>query len=348
MTAQEAECDARVPGGIERFRESTGWIGSARAFLRALGELAQFALADVPVLIIGETGTGKELAARAIHYLGTRRDGPFVPVNCGALPDRLFENELFGHSRGAYTGAGETTNGLIGHAEGGTLLLDEVDCLDRHSQTALLRFLQDKRYRPLGAGQDRIADVRIVASSNAGLAGLADEGHFRRDVLFRLDVARVELPPLRNRREDIPALAQHFLELGAKRFSRPCPALSPRALDQLVAHDWPGNIRELENVILRMILLANGRETIDWFTPARSGDSGSETRPASPPPPPMTATLKEARSRCLAEFERDYLISLLRQSKGSVTAASRHAETERRHLGRMIKRHGIDAAAFRA
>jgi two-component system response regulator GlrR len=346
-TCRRDPSSGRGAAALVGFREAAGWIGSAPAFLRALGELEHFARVDVPVLILGETGTGKELAARAIHYLGSRSSGPFVPVNCGALPERLFENELFGHSRGAFTDAGEASSGLIAHAEGGTLLLDEVDSLDRHSQAALLRFLQDRMYRPLGAGGDRRANVRVIASSNARLAELVEDGRFRRDLLFRLDVARVELPPLRARKEDIAALARHFLAIGASRFELPCPDLGAETLLQLLGHDWPGNVRELENLMLRWILLQRegGPDepgTADAVATAAATAQTSEAARGQKLP-----ALKLARANCIADFERHYLASLLERANGNISAASREAKTERRYLGRLIKRHQIDPAAFR-
>lgn len=340
---------------LGRLRAATGLIGGASTFVRALEDLARFAAADVPVLIVGETGTGKELAARAVHYLSRRAAGPFVPVNCGAMPERLFENELFGHSKGAFTDAGEAQTGLIAHAEGGTLLLDEIDSLDNHSQAALLRFLQDRHYRPLGAGSDREADVRIVASSNACLNACAAIGTFRRDLLFRLDVAQVRLPPLRERREDILPLARNFLARIAGSNRTDPPSIGAKVAASLLAYAWPGNVRELENVIHRALLLAQGAPEILRAPPvtddpadppllaatvaADCGDAGGSSE--------FSGTLKEERARLNAAFERHYLSWLLFHTAGNVAAASRQAGTERRHLGRMIQRHGIDAKTFR-
>ncbi len=340
---------------LGRLRAATGLIGSAPSFVQALEDLARFAAADVPVLIVGETGTGKELAARAVHYLSQRTDGPFIPVNCGALPERLFENELFGHGKGAFTDAADAQTGLIAHAEGGTLLLDEVDSLDSHSQVALLRFLQDRHYRPLGAGTERLADVRIVASSNACLETCASDGRFRRDLLFRLDVAQVRLPPLRERKADILPLARHYLTQIAVRYQIKVPMLSPAVADAMLRHAWPGNIRELENVMHRALLLAGGGRQISRAPPITEDadepplsnpDVGGRCAPLAMSPP-ICETLKEERARLNAAFERDYISRLLVQTAGNIAAASREAGTERRHLSRMIHRHGIDAKAFR-
>ncbi len=317
-------------------------IGNAPVFQEALGQLRCFARVNVPVLIFGETGTGKELAARAIHYQSSRASGPLVPVNCGALPDHLLENELFGHSRGAFTDAREASAGLIAQAHGGTLFLDEVDTLSMRSQVALLRFLQDGRYRPLGGGSECLADVRIVAASNARLDKLADAGCFRQDLLFRLDVASVLMPPLRERAQDILPLARHFLARAAADFDRPVPALDKQAEAQLLAHGWPGNVRELENAMRRVVLLHAGAvKTVPL--------AGAERvqPPAQPVADDFSGGLKCARARRTDAFERRYLNWLLAQTAGNITEAARVAGTERRHLGRLIQRHGIPVENYR-
>jgi len=331
---------------VERARRAQGIIGSAPNFLDALDQLACFAAVDISVFIGGETGTGKELAARAIHYLSSRARGPFVAVNCGALPERLFENELFGHDRGAFTDARGSQRGLIAQAEGGTLLLDEIDCLDAHSQAALLRFLQDCCYRPLGAGRDLTANVRIIASSNVRLERSVEQGTFRSDLLFRLDVARVELPPLRERRVDILPLARHLLAKAAERHFLPVPTIGAALEQSLGEYDWPGNVRELENGMHRALLLADGPELLPWSfrLPAGADRLHSHTGPGGAE---FAGSLKGERARLNRRFEREYLTWLLDRAAGNITAASQVAGTERRHLGRLIRRHGIDASGFR-
>uniref|UniRef100_UPI0035C9E271 sigma 54-interacting transcriptional regulator n=1 Tax=uncultured Sphingomonas sp. TaxID=158754 RepID=UPI0035C9E271 len=323
-------------------KRKSGIIGSAPTFLAALEDLRRYAAADVPLVITGETGTGKELAARAAHYASARSIAPFVPVNCGALPERLLENELFGHRKGAFTDAREARGGLIAQAEGGTLLLDEVDSLDPHAQVALLRFLQDQRYRPLGCDEERQADVRIVAATNAPLERLVAEGRFRRDLLFRLDVARVELPPLRERSEDILPLANFCADRAAARLRLPRPRFDEAVKRRLLDHDWPGNIRELENVMQRAVLLAE-----DGCIRRCPGIERTPRPEPTAAAEPLRGSLREARERCNFAFERAYLTMLLARTGGNITAASRMACTERRHLGRMIQRHGIDPSGFR-
>jgi DNA-binding NtrC family response regulator len=322
-----------------------GMIGRSPAFLKAMDELVRFAQADVPVLILGETGTGKELAARAVHYASARRSGPFVPLNCGALPDSLLESELFGHRRGAFTDAREARKGLVAHARGGTLLLDEVDSLSPRAQAALLRFVQEGRFRPVGADAEEPTDVRIVAAANVELSELAERGRFRRDLLFRLDVALVRLPPLRERTEDILPLAHHFLSLLAARHRMPEPRLTADNEARLIAYGWPGNIRELENVIHRALLLAEDGvigDALRLGAPARS-DVADQDAPSG-----LAGGLKAARMQQAREFERAYLTRLLALTGGNVSAASRIAGAERRHLGRLIRRHSIDPDFFRA
>jgi len=196
-------------------------LGKSLEFTQVLQQIDRFARCDAALLINGETGIGKELVARAIHYLSQRRDGPFIPVNCGAIPDSLIGSELFGHSRGAFTDAREARQGLIAQAEGGTLFLDELETLSASGQVALLRFLQDHEYRPLGASQSRLANVRVIGATNANLAALAKQGTFRQDLLYRLNVLTLDLPPLRSRGDDAVVLAQAFLRTLCSRYQQP-------------------------------------------------------------------------------------------------------------------------------
>jgi two-component system, NtrC family, response regulator GlrR len=337
--------DFSCSGGVSQLAEAcaaAGIVGVARSFLNAIDQLSRFALADVPLLIAGETGTGKELFARAAHYLSPRSAGPFVPVNCGALPERLFENELFGHGRGAYTDAREAQRGLIAMAEGGTLLLDEVECLDPHSQAALLRFLQDGHYRPLGAGKDIRADVRIIASSNAVLDDRVADGLFRSDLLFRLNVAKIRLPPLRERREDILPLARHLLSGIAKKHGRRAPKIDADAIPQMLAYGWPGNVRELENVMHRTLLLTDEGCAI---TSLSLGFGQVDLSPAEMAKV-FTGKLRDERAQINAAFEREYAAQLLAMTQGNITAAARVAGTERRYFGRLVARAGLRASAF--
>src|SRR5689334_14133806 len=230
-------------------------IGESSALLNQLKKLPKIARCDANVLISGETGTGKELYARAIHYGSARAGRPFMPVNCGAIPAELVENELFGHERGAFTSAVTLQTGLVEAANGGTLFLDEVDCLPPFAQVKLLRFLQEKEYRPLGSTRIRRADVRIVAASNLNLEEAVANGKVRQDLYYRLNIISLILPPLRERREDIPLLARHFLDHYASELDKEVSEFSPEALQLLMVHHWPGNVRQLEHVIELAVVL---------------------------------------------------------------------------------------------
>ena len=322
-----------------------GIVGRSPAFVHTLRLMGRYAKFDAPVLISGETGTGKELFARAIHYLGRRSGGPFVPVNCGALPDTLLEDELFGHIRGAFTDARGDRKGLITQAEGGTLFLDEIDALTPRAQVAVLRFLQERQYRPLGSERPRDADLRIVAATNADLSVLIGAGGFRTDLMFRLDVATLRIPPLRERPDDVALLIGHFLDHYAGQYGCAVPALAQGVQAELAAHSWPGNVRELENAMHRAVILAVAGKVASLPL----GTLAAATAAPAPAAEPVHfgLGLKEARAREVEKFERRYLGWLLGQTQGNIAAAARRAGTERRNLGRIIKRLGVAAADYR-
>jgi DNA-binding NtrC family response regulator len=312
-------------------------VGQSPPFIETLRFICRFACCDAPVLIRGETGTGKELVARALHYMSPRSRHSFIPVNCGALPESLVESELFGHERGAFTDARAAKKGLVAQAGGGTLLLDEVDSLTPKAQVALLRFLQDRQYRPVGGERLISADVRIIAASNADLARELAEGRFRQDLYFRLDVVSVVLPPLRARRGDVPLLAQHFLDRFAVSYRRASPVLSPAVMAALASRDWPGNVRELENAMHRAFFAAHADGA-----PPEAPATGSQG-----PATEFSGGLRAARSELVRDFEHRYLTWLMGETRGNVSAAARRAMTARRQLGRLLRRHGIDRASFR-
>jgi transcriptional regulator with PAS, ATPase and Fis domain len=318
-------------------------VGLAPAFRCVVDQLPATAASDAAVLLQGETGTGKELFARALHYLSGRAGFPFVPVNCGSLPDTLLEAELFGHERGAFTDARERRGGLVAEAEKGTLFLDEIDSLTGKAQACLLCFLQDKSFRPVGSTGEQQADVRIVAASNAPLQRRVEAGAFRADLYYRLGVFTLHLPPLRERVEDIPSLACHFLQKHTPP-GKPVPHLAATALSALLAYRWPGNVRELENVILRSIHLSRtpGIEVEDLGLPpspaAAAGDPRQNDRPHS---------YKGMKQQALNAFEKEYLLRLMHSHAGNITHAAQAAGKERRSLGKLLKKHGINPHAFR-
>ncbi|MBS0513214.1 MAG: sigma-54-dependent Fis family transcriptional regulator [Proteobacteria bacterium] len=327
---------------------SFGLLGCSPAFTAAMGLMRRFAETSAHVLVQGETGTGKELVARAIHYLGERRYKPFVPVNCGALPDNLMENELFGHARGAFTDARESQRGLIGSAEGGTLFLDEIECLSLKGQVALLRFLQDGHYRQLGGHGDLRADVRIVAASNQDFSELVRNGQFRQDLYYRLAIMSVDLPPLRQRGNDILLLIDHFLARFAREYRRPVPVLDRASAAAALTHAWPGNVRELENIVHRQFLLAE--EGVVHLEPISDSAAASGASEASGGWNIDFAgmDMKLAKAEVIARFERDYLEQAIAMTRGNVSLAAQHAGKERRAFGKLLKKYGIDRNRFQA
>jgi len=317
-------------------------IGRAPAFLQTLSLIERIARYDVPVLIQGETGTGKELAARAIHYQSARRDAPFVPLNCGAVPDTLVESELFGCERGAFTDARQSRVGLIAAAEGGTLFLDELDSLPLRAQISLLRFLQDYCYRPVGGTRECSGNVRVIAAASPRLSSLLETGAFRDDLLFRLNVLLLEMPPLRERSGDARVLAEHFIERYAHHYGRAARRLTPACLDWMDRYHWPGNVRELDNRVQRALLLSD-EGPLD-LCPGQA--------PTATPVQPVTdenlCSFNLARQQTMHSFERAYLERLMRAAAGNVTHAARLAGKERRALGKLLKKHGIERDAFDA
>jgi len=316
-------------------------IGVAATFRRAVQTASVAAQDDATVLIAGETGTGKELFARAIHYISHRAKDPFVAVNCGALPDTLLEDELFGHERGAFTDAQLRRQGLIAQAGNGTLFLDEVDTLSARGQVALLRVIQDRTYRPLGSQQEWQSGVRFVAATNAPLFDLVNAGSFRADLYYRLCVFSVTLPPLRDRPEDIILLSSHFLRKHAAP-NLAATALSLDAERALLTYAWPGNVRELENAIIRATRLA-GSEPVQVEHLALP--PLSQTNAAASHAVPASGTFRSLKSAAVQRFERDYLTRLMEVTRGNVTHAAQIAGKDRRDLGKLLKKHGL-AGAF--
>lgn len=313
-------------------------IGKNAEFLRILRRLPVMAASNASVLLLGETGTGKEVVAQAIHYASHRASGPWVAINCAAIPADLMEAELFGHARGAYTNAHAAREGLVREAEGGTLFLDEIDALSLAAQAKLLRFLEDKQYRQVGSNCLRHADVRIIAASNRDLRHAAAAGSFRSDLLFRLNVLTLCLPSLRERRDDIPALAQHFFKQANFELDRHLVGITPAAMQRLLVHDWPGNVRELKHVIERAVLLAEGQSL-------QPGDIEIDgTDPVEDTP----LSFRDAKALAIKSFERSYLEQLMLENQGNISRAARAAQKNRRALFELLRRHDIDTARFRA
>jgi two-component system response regulator GlrR len=335
---REAACSAISEAPRENPRIK-GLLGTSPAFARQVARIPVMSACDASVLILGETGTGKELCAQGIHYLSERAGKPWVAVNCGAIPTELLEDEFFGHVRGAYTTAHSTRQGLVREAEGGTLFLDEVDSLSLGAQAKFLRFLQEKEYRPVGSDKSRHADVRIIAASNQNLRRMVEQKRFRQDVFFRLNVLRLHLPPLRERKEDLPILAQEFLRQSALKWKRRVTRLSAAAMCALMRYDWPGNVRELQHVIERAVLLTSGKELLAEELEFDDDSAASAD--------PTAETFCRAKARVVEEFELAYIERLLQAHGGNITHAARAANKNRRAFWQLIRKHHIDPSRFR-
>jgi two-component system response regulator GlrR len=312
-----------------------GLVGESEIFLNEIKKIHHLARCDISVLIGGETGTGKELVARAVHYLSPREDQPFVPIDCGAIPPELTESELFGHERGAFTGAVAKNQGLISAADHGTLFLDEVDALSLAVQAKLLRFLQEMEYRPLGSRETKKADVRVISATNRDLLELVRCNEFRQDLYYRLNAVQLRLPSLRQRWEDIVLLARHFVAKYVVRFNTPPREFSSDAIQKLLAYQWPGNIRELENVIGAAVALCDG-PLISASDLLLNEDQ-----------PEMPTCFREAKARVITEFECRYIIRVLSSCGGNVSEAARAAGKNRRAFWELIRKHHIDVRTLR-
>jgi DNA-binding NtrC family response regulator len=321
------------PSQARRFGEL---VGASLAIREVFAVLERVAGSDATVLVEGETGTGKELVARALHDASPRRRGPFIAVDCGALPEGLLESELFGHVRGAFTGAAQPRSGMLVRADGGTLFLDELGRISPTVQARLLRVLEERVVRPLGGDTERAVDVRVIAASRDDVDAEVAAGRFRPDLLYRLAVVRVGLPPLRTRREDLAILVRELLR--RRGFADEAPA-GPN-LDRLVAHGWPGNVRELRNVIDRAIALAPGaRRFADLairIDPAQRDAAAGDGLPVRSDLP-----YAEAKALVLHELERRYLADVLARTGDNLSAAARESGIDRKHLRSLARKHGL-------
>jgi len=317
----------------EKFFGTKMLIGESQAFLEVVKKIPLIAPTDATVLISGETGTGKEVCARSIHQFSQRANRSFVAVNCGTIPIDLVESDLFGHERGAFTGAVLSKIGMIQEAEGGTLFLDELDSLPLLAQVKLLRFLQEKEYRPVGSTKTRQADVRVIAATNINIENAVRAGKIRQDLYYRLNMIPLVLPPLRERREDIPLLAANFLAQFAQRYHRHINGFSTDALHKLCLYDWPGNVRELESVVGRAVTFAE-QSVIHSYDISLSNS--------------VPKSFQEMKDEMVKQFERTYIQSLLIAFGGNITKAAEAAHKNRRAFFELIRKLGIDADKFRA
>ena len=327
----------RLRGELERAAGFDELLGTSPAMREVFTMVEQVAPADATVLLRGDTGTGKELVARAIHRRSPRRERPFVAVNCTAVPRELMESEFFGHEKGAFTGAVARRIGRFEQAQGSTLFLDEVGDLDLAIQAKLLRVLQEQEITRVGARDALKVDVRIVAATNRDLEAAVQAGRFRDDLYYRLNVIPIRLPPLRERPGDLPQLLQHFLRSFAERYGRPAPAPPPEALAALQGYGWPGNVRELRNLCERAVLMGWGG--VLSMLGAAKGEAAALVDPNLP--------LLEARQRLVERFEREYLTRLLKEHRGRIGEVARAAGIAERNLYEKMKAYGLSREDYR-
>lgn len=327
---------------VERNYAFGEMLGKSAPMQKVFQTIERVAGTDVDVLITGETGTGKELVARSIHQRSKRAKGPFVPVDCGAIPEELMESEFFGHERGAFTGAQQRSLGLLEFANGGTFFLDEVGQLPLRLQAKLLRALQERRIRRVGGTSEIDVDVRVVAATSLNLEKEMAENRFRLDFYHRIHVAHIELPPLREREGDVPFLTHTFMEQLSKEMEREGTTLSAESIEVLASYTWPGNVRELQNVLKRTLAMSRSKE----ITPE---DLPDEIVAASGTKIPLKEDgFFAQRERRMALFEKEYLSNLLIQCAGDVSQAARESKLPRGTLYRLLKNHDIDPAGFRS
>ena len=314
-------------------------LGSSPALNRAREALKKVAPTDATVLLLGESGTGKELFAHALHMLSGRHDGPFVAINCAAVPETLLESELFGHVRGAFTGAISDAVGKFEGADGGTLFLDELADMSAGLQAKLLRTLQNGEIQPVGSPTSRRVDTRVVCATNQRLEDRVAEGRFREDLFYRLNVVALRLPPLRERREDLPVLIRHFLKQDARELRRNVTRFDRATRDRLLRYDYPGNVRELHNIVRHAALMSPGAVAGVESLPEYLRDGGGE--PEVSRVPRTAAELRRAKVRAREEIEKAFVVEALRRAGGSIARAARQTGVHRTRLARIIKRHGL-------
>jgi transcriptional regulator with GAF, ATPase, and Fis domain len=290
------------------------------------------------VLLTGESGTGKELVARAIHYNSPRRDGPFVAVDCGTIAESLMESELFGHTKGAFTGAVTTEKGLLALADGGTVFFDEIVELSPSTQAKLLRVIQEKEFRPVGGRAPVKVDTRVIAATNKNLERMVREGGFREDLFYRLNVFPIHIPPLRERKEDIPALTYHFMKKYSEETGKTVTHITLEAMKRLTAHDWPGNVRELENAIHRAVILAKGK-TIRPEELTLPEEAGEEDIPATSVE--LKEKKKRLREKSVEDTEKAFVLNALRRNDWNVTRAAEEVGMQRPNFQALVKKYHL-------
>lgn len=335
----------RLQKACNRMNAFHNIIGKSAPMQRLYETIQMVAKTDMTVLITGESGTGKDLTARAIHALSTRRQGPWVAVNCPTVPENILESELFGYKKGAFTHATTNKIGLFQEADGGSIFMDEIGDISPSIQTKLLRVLQEKEIKPLGDTKSIQVDVRIISSTNQDLKGKIKLGEFREDFYYRLNVLPIELPPLRRRKEDIPLLADHLLKKHCRELKKPSVKISQELMDLFMQKTWEGNVRELENVIIRALLFCTSEE----ITPKDAGaDKNIKNNPLTDHISKKKLPYKNAKEKTLRRFNEEYIGYHLTRSKGNVTQAAKMCGLERQALQQIMRRFEIKAEPFRS
>ncbi len=345
------DLNATLRERLDAHSPDTTLIGESREMQKVRALITQIANAPTSVLIVGESGTGKELAARSLHTQSHHTDKPFIAVNCGAISETLIDSELFGHERGAFTGAVAAHRGLFEAAHGGTLFLDEIGDVPAPTQVRLLRALQEGEIRAVGSAKSRKVEVRVICATNVDLDRAKEQGKFREDLYYRISTFRLELPPLRKHREDIPLIAQHLLDKYAKRSGRHIARFSDEALAALMAYDWPGNVRELANAVEHAAILCTS-DTIDGdHFPSFVTTRGPTRRESAPVAGEFGSVASQpysqARDQLLSDFDQRYLQDLLSSAGGNLSEAARRSGVDRSNLRRMLRRYAIRVEGFK-
>lgn len=315
-------------------------IGKSPAMQQIFTAIEKVSRTDINVLVSGASGTGKELVARSLHVHSPRAKRPFVPINCGALPEHLVESEIFGYEKGAFTGAGRAKTGLLEAAHGGTFFLDEIGELPPALQVKFLRVLQDGKFRRLGSNDEREVDVRLISATNQDLEAMVADGRFREDLFYRINTFAIDIPPLKERPDDIPLLVEHLLERFATASQQQVQGVAPEAMRLLLQHEWKGNVRELEHAIERAVILcSDGMIKLEDLPPGMQGATEGNPVVAAY----VDLQFKEAKAQLVEDFERRYIAEVLKECKGNISRAASHSGIDRRSLHRLLLKHQIDA-----
>ncbi|OGR94930.1 MAG: hypothetical protein A2016_06810 [Elusimicrobia bacterium GWF2_62_30] len=335
--------NARLRLELEEKYSFSNIVGNSARMREVFNYISRVAKAEVTAIIQGESGTGKELVARAIHFNGARRSGPFVAIHCGGLSETMLESELFGHVKGAFTDAIKDRKGLLETADGGTVFLDEVGDMPAPLQVKLLRFIQEREIRRLGSDATTSVDVHLIAATNKDLLAEVKAGRFRNDLYYRLAVVPIQMPPLRERMEDVPLLVRHFIQKYTGAAQKDAVTVSAEAMQAIMLYSWPGNVRELENIVQHAVAFLSGGKsiTVEMLPQALSGAPARSASCAA-----ADRSFREAKAQVVDSFEKAYIADLLKKTSGNITRASELAGMDRKNLQDLIKKHGLNAGDY--